>query len=170
MAPHTLTVEDDKVIEKSASGEVIKTSDYHHVIGGYKATLARDNASEEAKAEARELLHDLQKAHKPFEEAGEAEEPKHTSGHHQRRKSVSKHVESEETHHEHKHGEPRPLRYEAPGDEVPLPHEGETHEEEVHRHRVAGSFKGLLHNKNSSDEAKAHAREVLDRMGVEYEE
>lgn len=82
--PHTLTVEGDKVIEKSASGEVIKTSasllsrspdhaglaaeslgptrtqpdtlrtaslqDYDHVIRGYKATLHRENVSDEAKA------------------------------------------------------------------------------------------------------------------------
>lgn len=200
MAPHTLVVEGNKVIEKSASGEVIKTSvrplpaltlhplarlgwpptlgrswkwhltasvrsrqDYDHVIRGYKATLGRENVSDEAKSvrgrpalrgpsilscivalihllvlaiqEARQLLHDLQKAHKPFEEeAGEAEEAKHASGH-QRRKSVSKHVHPDETSEEHKHGEPRPHRYEESGDEVPLPHEGETHDEMVHRHR-----------------------------------
>ena len=79
----------------------------------------------------------MQKAHKPFEESGEAEESKSAEGtHHQRRKSVSKHIHEEDTHsHGHKHGEPRPHRYEEAGDEVPLPHEGETHEEEVHRHR-----------------------------------
>ncbi|GAA5862767.1 hypothetical protein JCM3774_001915 [Rhodotorula dairenensis] len=171
MAPHTLVVEGSKVIEKSASGEVVKTSDYDHVIRGYKATLARDNVSEEAKTEARQLLHDLQKAHKPFEEeAGEAEEESKPASGHQRRKSVSKHVEAEEGSHEHKHGEPRPHRYEELGDEVPLPHEGETHEEMVHRHRVAGTFKGILHKKDASEEAKAHAREVLEKMGVDYEE
>ncbi|GAA5962815.1 hypothetical protein JCM8115_001966 [Rhodotorula mucilaginosa] len=172
MAPHTLSVEGNKVIEKSAMGEVVKTSDYEHVIRGYKATLGRDDVSEEAKTEARQLLHDLQKAHKPFEKSGEAEESKSAEGHHhQRRKSVSKHVHDEGNgSHEHKPGEPRPHRYEESGDEVPLPHEGETHEEEVHRHRVAGYYKGILHKAGATDDAKAHAREILDKMGVEYEE
>ncbi|POY73062.1 hypothetical protein BMF94_3900 [Rhodotorula taiwanensis] len=166
--PHSLVVEGDKVIEKSADGEIIKTSDYNHVIGGYKATLKKANVSEEAKAEARALLHDLEKAHKPFEESGEAEE--HYSSTRHRRKSVSQpSPEKEETegaeqpHH-------KPHRYEEPGDELPLPHEGETHEEIVHRHRVAGTFKGILHRQDASEETKAHARDCLDKMGVSYEE
>ncbi len=37
-------------------------------------------------------------------------------------------------------------------------------------HSVAGYYKGLLHKAGATEDAKAHAREILDKMGVQYEE
>ncbi|GAA6007409.1 hypothetical protein JCM11491_004153 [Sporobolomyces phaffii] len=46
----------------------------------------------------------------------------------------------------------------------------ETHDEEVHRHRQIGAYKGILHKKDVSDEAKQHAREQLEAFGVDPSE
>lgn len=35
---------------------------------------------------------------------------------------------------------------------------------------VAGYYKGILHKAGATEDAKAHAREILDKMGVQYEE
>ena len=35
---------------------------------------------------------------------------------------------------------------------------------------VAGYYKGILHKAGATQDAKAHAREILDKMGVQYEE
>ncbi|GAA5930900.1 Con-6 family protein [Sporobolomyces koalae] len=52
-------------------------------------------------------------------------------------------------------------------------HHAETHEEEVHRHRQISGYKGTLKRDDVSDEARAHARDMLKQLGCdpsEYEE
>ncbi|GAA5824709.1 hypothetical protein JCM5353_004418 [Sporobolomyces roseus] len=46
----------------------------------------------------------------------------------------------------------------------------ETHEEEVHRHRQIGSYKAILHRDDRGEEAKQHAREMLEKLGVDPKE
>lgn len=82
--------------------------------------------------EARALLHDLEKAHETAK-AGGAGDSTNSNAQHQRRKSNA-HGEGVKTV-EQAEGRAKTHRDEVSGEEVPLPHEGETHEEMVHRHR-----------------------------------
>ncbi|GAA5985116.1 hypothetical protein JCM5350_000847 [Sporobolomyces pararoseus] len=63
------------------------------------------------------------------------------------------------------HGDtPSKISYEkghGPGEHV------ETHQEEVHRHRQIGTYKGILHKQGVSEEAKEHARQMLKEFGVD---
>ncbi|CEQ41731.1 SPOSA6832_03494 [Sporobolomyces salmonicolor] len=45
-------------------------------------------------------------------------------------------------------------------------HDNPEHNDEVHLHRVIGSYKAVLHRPTASDEAKRHAKEVLREMGA----
>jgi len=92
----------------------------HHVEGGYKATLANEKSSKEAREHAQAMLDKLAKG----EELPESENAKYKS---------------------------------APS--------GDKHD-----NNVMGGYKATLSNANSSEEAKKHAREMLEKAGVSYEE
>ncbi|GAA5903268.1 Con-6 family protein [Sporobolomyces salmoneus] len=138
---HELRVEGDKVIESDAQGHLLSTKDYSHVHAGYVATLHNPRVSDEAKQGAEKLLHELEIAHGDTPSKISWSKASGEEG----GESSSSSTKKVETH-------------------------TETHAEEVHRHRQIGTYKGILHKDNVSDEAKQHAREMLKEFGVDPDE
>jgi len=147
-----------------------------HVIGGYRATLSNPKSSEEARAHAKEML-DLAGV-----DANERADPN---------ASDRKNYSDEEKHRHHVEGgykatlaneksskEAREhaqsmLDKLAKGEKIPeseyAKYKNESSDEK-HDNHVIGGYKATLSNANSSEEAKKHAREMLEKAGVSYEE
>ncbi|GAA5916196.1 hypothetical protein JCM5296_003811 [Sporobolomyces johnsonii] len=53
-----------------------------------------------------------------------------------------------------------------PADAPVVHHDDPEHNDEVHLHRVIGSYKAVLHRATSSEDAKRHAKEMLREMGA----
>ncbi|GAA6019531.1 hypothetical protein JCM10207_003734 [Rhodosporidiobolus poonsookiae] len=130
---HDLTVEGDKVIERSASGTLIAEKNYENVVQGFERAAQRKSTSHEKAAEDAHIAHSLHAAH-------DAEDSE-------------LHIHVQRPHHPHY---------------APVP--GETHEDEVHRHRQIGALRANLHRDDRSDETKEHMREKLQELGGELEE
>jgi len=147
----------------------------HHVIGGYKATLANSASSEEARKHAQEMLDNMSS------QAKEHKRPSSDSG------SEKKELTEEEKHRHHVEGGYKAtlnnanasdeaklhaqemLQKIAKGEEVPESSSGLSNKDATDTH-VAGGYKATLANPNASEEAKKHAREMLEKAGVDPEE
>ncbi|GAA5985108.1 hypothetical protein JCM5350_000844 [Sporobolomyces pararoseus] len=159
---HELRVEGDKVIESDAQGHVVAQKNYSHVHAGYVAATHNPRVSDEAKHNAETILHDLEAAHgdTPSKQAHDAQDSGHNTRSHDHPPAQS-HASTTET-----------------GTKV-------DHSEEVHRHRNSlplqslityggvddlwqiGGYKSTLHRDDTSEEAKAHARDALKELGVD---
>ncbi|GAA5869967.1 hypothetical protein JCM8547_008116 [Rhodosporidiobolus lusitaniae] len=91
-------------------------------------------------------MHDLEAAH----DAGmQGEDDSKPSGSPKQHKAASSHTHSTATHTGSK--------------------EDKGHEAEVHEHRVIGGLKATLKRDGVSEEAKEHARERLEEMGIDVD-
>ncbi|GAA5869183.1 hypothetical protein JCM1840_004318 [Sporobolomyces johnsonii] len=145
---HELSVEGDKVVERDEHGNLIGEKDYSAVHRGYLAATHNPRVGPEAKHSAEKILHDLEAAHGEgvIEEEAQSTKP---SGSPKSHKAALPHVKE------------KTQRGGGGGDDD---------EGEVHRHRVIGSYKAILHRDDRSDEAKQHARAKLREMGVDPSE
>eukprot|EP01119_Soliformovum_irregulare_P001275 TRINITY_DN10_c0_g1_i2.p1 TRINITY_DN10_c0_g1~~TRINITY_DN10_c0_g1_i2.p1 ORF type:complete len:365 (+),score=159.12 TRINITY_DN10_c0_g1_i2:227-1321(+) len=141
-----------------------------NVAGGFKATLHNENASEEAKEHAQEMLDKMgvdaeEKAprkddDKPKDEAHVIAGYKATLSN----ESASKEAKD----HARKVLEEMGVN---PDERVKTDYSStEVNMEGKDRAHVIGGYKATLSNAEASDEAKAHARKVLEEMGVDPEE
>ncbi|BGP51554.1 hypothetical protein JCM10450v2_007500 [Rhodotorula kratochvilovae] len=143
---HELSVEGEKVLERTESGTIVAEKDYDHVIRGYKAAAHNPRFTEETHKNAEHIRHDLEAAHD-----AQASEHADTAA-----SGSPKHTKSATAHHgKTVHAAEKPQH--------------ETHEEEVHRHRIVGGLKANLHRDDRSEETKDHIREKLHEMGEDTE-
>ncbi|GJN93958.1 hypothetical protein Rhopal_007018-T1 [Rhodotorula paludigena] len=145
--PHELVVEGDKVLERTESGTVLAEKDYDHVVRGYKAASHNKRFSHDTRESAEQMLHDLEAAHDA--QAGEQGADTKESG----SPTHSQAAASSSAHH---------TQHAFASDKA---HEGETHEEEVHRHHKIGGLKANLHRDDRSEETKEHIRQQLRELG-----
>eukprot|EP01119_Soliformovum_irregulare_P026035 TRINITY_DN97_c0_g1_i6.p1 TRINITY_DN97_c0_g1~~TRINITY_DN97_c0_g1_i6.p1 ORF type:complete len:654 (-),score=252.68 TRINITY_DN97_c0_g1_i6:56-2017(-) len=150
-----------------------------NVIGGYKATLHNPNSSEEAKEHARKILKKL--GVDPEEKEAEKESDQTVDGHEKNpgnvigglkatahnpnlsdetRKEAEKKLKEMGVDADEKAEKPSTLSAEDAKD-IDLTYK--------HKGNVIGGYRATLHNPNSSEEAKDHARKILKEMGVDPE-
>eukprot|EP01119_Soliformovum_irregulare_P026031 TRINITY_DN97_c0_g1_i1.p1 TRINITY_DN97_c0_g1~~TRINITY_DN97_c0_g1_i1.p1 ORF type:complete len:514 (-),score=204.17 TRINITY_DN97_c0_g1_i1:56-1597(-) len=153
--------------------------DNKRVIGGYKATLHNPNSSEEAKEHARKILKKL--GVDPEEKEAEKESDQTVDGHEKNpgnvigglkatahnpnlsdetRKEAEKKLKEMGVDADEKAEKPSTLSAEDAKD-IDLTYK--------HKGNVIGGYRATLHNPNSSEEAKDHARKILKEMGVDPE-
>ncbi|GAA6046814.1 hypothetical protein JCM3770_005656 [Rhodotorula araucariae] len=142
-ATHELSVQGDKVLERTESGTIVAAKDYDHVVRGYKAAAHNPRFTEETHKNAEHILHDLEDAH-------EAQVAEHSSS------GSPKHTKPATTSSSAHHGKQ-------------TVHKDESHEEEVHRHRIVGGLKANLHRDDRSEETKEQIRQKLHEMGEDTE-
>jgi len=157
--------------------DLIDTSN-KRVIGGFKATLHNENSSEEAKDHARKILKKL--GVDPEEKEAEKESDQTVDGHEKNRGNVIGGLKatahnpnlSDETRKEAE----RKLKEmgvdaddKADNSTQPAEHAKDVDLSYKHKGNVIGGYRATLHNPNSSEEAKEHARKILPEMGVDPE-
>jgi len=153
--------------------------DNKRVIGGYKATLHNPNSSKEAKDHARKILKKL--GVDPEEKEAEKESDQTVDGHEKNPGNVIGGLKatahnpnlSDET---RKEAEKKLKEMGVDADEKaekPSTQSAEDAEDidltYKHKGNVIGGYRATLHNPNSSEEAKDHARKLLEEMGVDPE-
>ncbi|GAA5878128.1 hypothetical protein JCM16303_002855 [Sporobolomyces ruberrimus] len=146
---HELRVEGDKVVESDQQGHVLATKDYSRVHAGYLATTHNPRVSDEAKHNAETILHDLEAAHGDTEASSPS-----------KAKTVSHDASAAGGHETRSHDH----------HELTAEEQSKHHAEEVHLHRQIGAYKAILHRDDRSEEAKKHAREELEKLGVDPKE
>ncbi|GAA5974528.1 hypothetical protein JCM11641_002076 [Rhodosporidiobolus odoratus] len=144
---HELAVEGDKVLEKDERGK-----DYTRVHSGYVAASHNKRFSQETRDNAAHLAADLEAAH-------------HPDSHPKPAASSQSHSHSKkEEHHDVGGHDLRHSSSEEQGDHSsPSKNDGRS----AHEHHVIGGYKATLHRADRSEEAKEHAREKLEEMGVD---
>eukprot|EP01119_Soliformovum_irregulare_P001274 TRINITY_DN10_c0_g1_i1.p1 TRINITY_DN10_c0_g1~~TRINITY_DN10_c0_g1_i1.p1 ORF type:complete len:536 (+),score=240.76 TRINITY_DN10_c0_g1_i1:227-1834(+) len=151
--------------------------DETHVIAGYKATLSNESASKEAKDHARKVLEEMgvdpeeRLSSKPDYSTTEVDlsgkdETHVIAGY---KATLSNEAASKEAKdHARKVLEEMGVN---PDERVKTDYSStEVNMEGKDRAHVIGGYKATLSNAEASDEAKAHARKVLEEMGVDPEE
>ncbi|TNY20220.1 hypothetical protein DMC30DRAFT_417200 [Rhodotorula diobovata] len=78
---HELSVEGEKVLERTESGTVVAEKDYDHVIRGYKAAEHNPRFNEETHKNAEHIRHDLEAAHDAQPAAGSKGRHHHQASH-----------------------------------------------------------------------------------------
>ncbi|BGP18054.1 hypothetical protein JCM10213_008410 [Rhodosporidiobolus nylandii] len=149
---HELSVEGEKVLEKDEAGNVISSKDYTRVHAGYVAASHNKRFPEETRHTAEQLAHDLAVAHGD-EDAGAgatgSSKPQPATG-----GDAAHHVGHLKHDEQGWHGAEEHVKA------------ADTHADEVHQHRVAAGYKAALKREGVSEEAKQHAREKLEEMGI----
>jgi len=137
-----------------------------HVIGGYRATLSNEKASDRAKKHAREMLEKagVNPDERPSEEnklsSNEATDS-HVIGGYRATLTNAKSSEEAKAHAR----EMLELAGVNPDERAdPNANRENLSEEEKHRHHVEGGYKATLSNENASKEAKEHAQAMLDKL------
>ncbi|KPV71882.1 uncharacterized protein RHOBADRAFT_47332 [Rhodotorula graminis WP1] len=77
---HELSVEGDKVLERTESGTLVAEKDYDHVVRGYKAAEHNPRFTEQTHKNAEHIRHDLEAAHD--EQELQENQPHDTRHHH----------------------------------------------------------------------------------------
>ncbi|GAA6004098.1 hypothetical protein JCM10207_002425 [Rhodosporidiobolus poonsookiae] len=157
---HELSVEGEKVIERDEHGNVISSKNYSRVHAGYAAAAHNKTLVAETRENAEHIMHDLEAAHgdAPATESDSKASGSPKTSH---AKPAVEHAGGEGSRH-HSH-DPKNLGAGTTDEE-------RMHADEVHQHRVIGGYKATLHRDTTSEEAKQHARDKLDEMGVDYNE
>jgi len=141
---------------------------FHHVLGGYKATLSNSSSSEEARKHAEEMIEFLSESKDfPAESADRqkySEEEKHL---HQVLGGYKATLSNSKSSEEAKKNAQEMLdtfSYQAREHRKSSgsAEKKEPSQEEIHRHRVEGGYKATLNNAKTSDDAKIHAQKMLD--------
>ncbi|GAA6007432.1 hypothetical protein JCM11491_004161 [Sporobolomyces phaffii] len=153
---HQLDVERDKVVETDAEGHVLATKDYTRVHAGYVATTHNPRVSDAAKHNAEQLLYDLESAH------GDVAPSSSSAARGRGDEQVHVPTTAENPHDTRSHDDPH--AFHRHDDEL---EREQLHAHEVHRHRQIGAYKGVLYKQGVSDEAKQHARNELEKLGVD---
>jgi len=150
--------------------------DNKRVIGGYKATLHNENSSEEAKEHARSILKKLgvdpEEKEAEKEKDDEGKNPGNVIGGYkaaahnpnlpeESREKAKQHLEELGVDAEEKADTKDSKNYSSTSKDLDLSYK--------HKGNVIGGYRATLHNPNSSEEAKDHARKMLKEMGVDPE-
>jgi len=147
------------------------------VIGGYKATIHNPNSSEEAKEHARSILKKLgvdpeaKEADHQGEVSVEGKNPGNVIGGY---KAAAHNPNLPEESREHAKEVLEQMGVDADEKAETQHHQAADKVEDIdltykHKGNVIGGYRATLHNPNSSDEAKEHAKKMLKEMGVDPE-